>query len=205
MTAIGILGGSFDPPHIAHLILAQEALVQRGLDKVLFVPAHQPPHKLGARLADGDDRLEMVRRAIAGNDRFGVCDIELARAGVSYSYDTAVALRAQFGDACRLEFIVGADAIGDFPGWKNAAGLAEVCTIVIATRPGFDLQQLDSLKSLFGEERLAELTSNCMAIPQMTISSTELRARVRAGRPIRYLTPPAVEAYIRERGLYVDG
>lgn len=193
---VAIMGGAFDPIHIAHLLLAEEARAAFQLDEVIFVPNNQPPlPKHG--LASPAHRVEMVRLAIAGNERFTLSTIEAEREGPSYSFDTVRQLKAQRPDIREAYFITGADAILGLPRWRNFEGLLAECEFIAATRPGFDLDDLSG--SLPPD--LARRT-HALSILGLEISSTELRRRVAAGRSIRYLTPDAVVGYIEKHGLY---
>ncbi len=198
----GILGGTFDPPHIGHLALAQEAAARLRLDRVWFAPAADPPHKRGRVGASASDRAAMVELAIADNERFGLERVDLDRPGPSYTVDTLDILRARWGPDAWIGFIVGWDMLLYLPKWHDPAGvLARLDALIVAHRPGTPgeegaLAQLEaSLPDL--RERLEPL-----AAPQLEISSTGLRERVAAGLPVRYLTPDSVRAYISRCGLY---
>lgn len=195
------MGGTFDPIHQGHLVTAEEARVQFGLDQVFFVPNRHPPHKDPADLTEPEHRYLMTFLATVSNPRFSVSRLEIDRAGPSYTIDTIRALSAQHPEA-RLYYITGADAIlqvlrGE---WEQSAELLRMCEFIAATRPGFTLD-LDTLRRSNATGRPLE-NVHVMAIPAMAISSTDIRARVRAGRPIKYLVPEAVEAYIVKHELY---
>jgi nicotinate-nucleotide adenylyltransferase len=183
---VGIFGGSFNPIHLGHLLLAETARDQLGLDRVLFIPAHMPPHKASADLLPALTRLEMVKLAIREHHGFVASDIELHRSGPSYTIDTVKLLRAQAPDA-ELYLIVGADMLG--VEWKGWSELKRLCTIVAARRPGARAAKAD--KAIAWIE-----------MPQIGISSSDIRSRRHAGRSIRYLVPGAVERFIRARHLY---
>ena len=185
---IGILGGTFDPIHMGHLITAEIVRVSAALDEIIFIPAARPPHKENKGEAPAEDRLLMVQCAVEGNPSFSVSDIELRREGPSYTVDTIAALSEQLGDA-ELFFITGADAMNDLYHWHEPARLLRSCVFIAAARQGVELD----------ESRLAEQFS---PEQHLEISSTMIRMRVRAGMSIRYLVPRAVEHYIEERGLY---
>lgn len=195
------MGGTFDPIHQGHLVTAEEARVQFGLDQVFFVPNRHPPHKDPADLTEPEHRYLMTFLATVSNPRFSVSRLEIDRAGPSYTIDTIRALSAQHPEA-RLYYITGADAIlqvlrGE---WEQSAELLRMCEFIAATRPGFTLD-LDTLRRSNATGRPLE-NVHVMAIPAMAISSTDIRARVRAGWPIKYLVPEAVEAYIVKHELY---
>lgn len=198
----GILGGTFDPPHIGHLALAQEVYVRLGLDRVWFMPAGTPPHKPGREISSASDRRAMVECAIADDPRFGLLTIELERTGPSYTVDTLRLLRQQWGTSTAITFIMGWDMLAYLPKWHDPAGvIAAVDQIVAVHRPGFEAQP-DELKRLGAQlpgllERLVVLPA-----PQLDIAATSLRERVESGLPIRYLVPEAVCSYIEQHQLY---
>lgn len=199
----GILGGTFDPPHIGHLALAQEAVARLRLDRVWFLPAADPPHKRGRVNTPAHDRAAMVELAIAGNERFGLERADLDRPGPSYTVDTLDILRAHWGPEAWIGFIIGWDMLLYLPEWHDPAGvLARLDALIVARRPGTPdeagaIARLEAaLPGL--RERLTPLDA-----PQLEISSTWLRERVAARLPVRYLTPDPVRAYISQRGLYL--
>ena len=195
---IGILGGTFDPIHMGHLITAEIVRVSAALDEIIFIPAERPPHKENKGEAPAEDRLLMVQCAVEGNPAFSVSDIELRREGPSYTVDTIAALSEQLGDA-ELFFITGADAMNDLYRWHDPVRLLHSCTFIVAARQGVELDE-SRLAEQFSPEQRSRI--RIVPTPHLEISSTVIRARVRAGRSIRYLVPRAVELYIEERGLY---
>lgn len=196
MERIGVLGGTFDPIHHAHLAIAEEVRVALNLDRVLFVPAAQQPLK-DRHLASPADRLAMVQQATAPNLHFAVCEIEIQRDGPSYSVDTLAALHEAY-PAGSFWFILGADAAHSFGRWHEIERLAALTCFALVGRPAFELdlaaleQELPSLKG-----RIQQIQG-----PQLDLSATEIRARVAAGLPIRYLVPDAVAEYIAIHHLY---
>jgi nicotinate-nucleotide adenylyltransferase len=190
---LGVLGGTFDPPHLGHLILAEHAREQLRLDRVRFVPAGEPWRKADRGITPGYQRLEMVRLAIADNPFFELDDCELRRTGPSYTAVTLREMRAALADEDELFFLVGEDALADLPFWYEPAAIAEAAVIVVAPREGAPRP----LALPFGEDRIARIT-----MPYVGISSTDLRRRAREGLSLRYLVPSAVETYIRVQGLY---
>ena len=196
---IGIMGGTFDPIHVAHLAIAEEARTAFSLAQVLFVPAANPPHKLGRAITDARHRLAMVQIATASNPHFFVSAMEMERKGPSYSLLTVQELHARYGSGQALYFITGMDSINELHTWYHPKELLAACHFVGTTRPGDPVDQA-ALARDFGA--LAEGRIHCLDVPELAISSTDLRARVRAGKSIRYLVPEAVEAYIRKEGLY---
>jgi nicotinate-nucleotide adenylyltransferase len=193
---LGLLGGTFDPIHYAHLLIAEEARVEHRLDRVLFIPNGEPSHKTPEAVTAANHRYEMVRLATASNPAFECSRIEMDRPGKSYTVDTLHAIKAQFPGA-DLFFITGMDTIAEIPTWHKPEEIAGLCTFLAAERPGYDLDAiLPTLPSY--------LSGKVLPIPGvlLDISATELRERVREGRTIRYLTPDAVVEYIAEHNLY---
>lgn len=191
-TSLGILGGTFDPPHMGHLIAAQDVQAAWSLDRVLFVPAAEPPHKRGP-LTPAALRLEMLRAALAGADGFGVSDVELRRAGPSYSVDTLRQLRETF-PAARLHFIIGADQFRELHTWHEPEEVCRLARLLVMDRD--NLSPDDMASPLDVEYETVRVT-------RVDVSSTQIRRRVKAHQPIRFLVPPAVEEIIRREGLYV--
>jgi nicotinate-nucleotide adenylyltransferase len=187
------MGGTFDPIHIAHLIIAEVALEQCGLDRVLFVPSARPPHKHEDGVSSIEDRIAMVRVAIEGNPRLGLSDIETRRKGKSYTIETIRELKAALGPNERICFIMGADSLTQLSSWKAPEHLLDEVQIVVVRRPGVNERETDPAAL----EKILILDS-----PLMEISSSDIRRRAGEGRSIRYLVPPAVESYIREKNLY---
>ena len=198
---LGVFGGTFDPIHIGHLILAEHCRDACRLDRVLIVPAGQPPHKSGRRITPAKLRREMVELAIAGHAAFGVSTIELDRDGPSYSADTLAELARQHPDA-ELFFLIGADSLLDLPNWYQPSRVLSLATLVVATRPGSVLPDLAPVHSELEHDRLDAGHRQIVEIPAVHISSGALRERVAAGQTIRYLVPRAVECFIETHKLY---
>ncbi|MCD6352493.1 MAG: nicotinate-nucleotide adenylyltransferase [Armatimonadetes bacterium] len=194
---VGLMGGTFDPIHLGHLVVAEEARERFGLDRVVFVPNGQPPHKEGRRITAAEHRYNMCLLATAENPFFTVSRTEIDRDGPCYTIDTLRLFRAQLGPEAEIYFITGADAVLDLPNWREPDAILSECHVVAAHRPGFDLA---CLVPALGEERARKVQE--MALPALDISSTRIRARVAEGRSVRYLVPPAVEGYIAKMGLY---
>ena len=193
------MGGTFDPVHYGHLVTAEEALVQFNLDKVLFVPTGRPVRKTHRHLSSAEDRYLMTVIATASNPDFEVSRIEIDRPGDTYTVDTMLALRDLYGPRAELFFISGADAVREILTWKNADRFAGLCTFIAATRPGYDAEVgTDGAMGRPVPMPAVEL----MAVPALAISSSDIRDRVASHRPIRYLLPEAVAAYIEKNGLY---
>lgn len=195
---LGVLGGTFDPIHHGHLVAAQEAHDQLGLDLVLFVPAGNPPHKPAHPISAPDHRLRMVELAIADKSEFALSRVDLDRPGPCYTADTLILLRKEWGPGPTFFFIEGADSLAEITTWYRPDRLIELSELAVVQRPGaeLDLQRLEEELPGLGEHL------HWVHMPQLEISSSELRARVRDGRPISYLLPESVEAYVREQGLY---
>ncbi len=195
---IGILGGTFDPPHIGHLVIAEEARERLGLARVYFVPARQPPHKMHETVTPLQDRIEMLRLALDENAFFTLSLVEANRPGPSYTVDTIRELRREFPPASELFFIMGMDSLERLPTWHEPRQLIEMCRLAVLRRPGYaaDLNAL--------EEQIPGLKSRVVFIPapELEISSTDLQARVRAGHSIEYMVPGGVAEYIQEHHLY---
>jgi nicotinate-nucleotide adenylyltransferase len=196
---LGILGGTFDPPHVGHLVLAENARVQLALDRILFVLAGQPPHKPRQPITGGVRRAEMVEAAIAGNDAFCVSRVDLERPGPHYTVDTLALLHDRHPDA-EFFFLMGGDSLEEFPHWRDAPGILRQTRLAVMPRWGArpDMERLE--RAVPGiSQRLSWLD-----VPTLDISSTELRRRVRQDLPLRYLVPAAVETYIQALGLYEE-
>ncbi|GKU78253.1 nicotinate-nucleotide adenylyltransferase [Paenibacillus sp. L3-i20] len=194
MRKIGIMGGTFDPIHIGHLLAAETARDQCGLDEVWFIPTAGSPLKDNAQGASAKERYEMVAEAIKSNDCFRVMDIELKRGGVSYSYDTVTQLQALYPD-CAFSYIIGSDRINDLPKWNRIDQLACIVHFIGLERPS-DPMDLESLPA-FLRDRL-----HITQMPPIGISSTQLRQKLALGRTVRYSLPDEVYQYIRGHGLY---
>ncbi len=195
---IGIMGGTFDPIHIAHLVAAEEAATARALDEVIFIPARQPPHKRGEPLTDASHRLAMTRAAVADNPRFSVSTIEMDREGPSFTVDTLRELQAP---GVELSFIVGMDSLAELPTWHDPSEILSLAELVAVYRGGWDRVDMAELEAALPAVRGRV---QVVAIPALDISSTDVRRRVAEGRPIRYLVPDSVIDYIIRNGLYRD-
>ncbi|BFH61376.1 MULTISPECIES: nicotinate-nucleotide adenylyltransferase [Paenibacillus] len=190
---VGIMGGTFDPIHIGHLLAAEAARDSFGLDEVWFMPSHIPPHKEQAG-ASGEDRLGMVAEAISDHPCFRTLDIEIRRGGVSYTIDTVKEIRGSFEDI-EFHFIIGADMVNYLPKWEGIEELVNLMSFIGVGRPGSTLNLAALPPYLHGKVLLADM-------PQVDISSTEIRERLATGHSIRYMVTDSVYDYIRRRGLY---
>ena len=198
---IGILGGTFDPIHIGHLLLAEMAREALQLDEVRFIPAAIAPHKLDIKSSEGKQRLELVRLAIGGNRFFTADDRELRRSGISYTVDTLTELRAELPNA-ELVFLMGGDSLAELHTWREPARICELAFVAVLARGGLPSPDLQQLKVYLPSAQHAELASHLIPMPQMEISSSEIRARIAEGRSVRYHLHPAVAAAIDAQGLY---
>lgn len=186
---VGIMGGTFNPPHLGHLVIAESVGSQLGLDKILFIPDATPPHQTPKTAIAAKHRVAMVQRAITGNEHFALETAEVKRGGISYSYDTMMTLKQQHPDT-DYYFIIGADMVADLPNWHRIDELTKIVQFVGVKRPGYSVQS-----------RYPILWVDA---PLMAISSTMIRRRVQMGCSIRYLVPDAVIDYIEKEGLYRD-
>lgn len=195
---VGVIGGTFDPIHIGHLIIAEGARDALDLQRVIFVPAGQPPHKRSSRISPAEHRLKMVRLAIAGNGCFTASRVDIDREGPSYTVDTVRLLHDAWGPDVRIYLLIGGDSLAELPTWYQPERLLEICQVVAVPRPGYelDLESLD-VKIPGTSERIQMLS-----MPLVDLSATEIRDRVRDRRSIRYLVPDAVERYIYRHRLY---
>jgi len=198
---LGIFGGSFDPIHYGHLLLAETCREQCGLDQVLFVPAAVPPHKQERRMTSSRTRVEMLDMATAGNERFAISTIEIDRGGVSFTIDTLTALSAEFAGAA-LFLLMGADSLSEMPTWRKPQEICRLAIPLVVRRAGSPAPDFSSLIPLVAAERLDEIRDHQVEMPVIELSSTEIRQRVAAGRTIRYRTPRAVEKFIETHKLY---
>ncbi len=193
---LGVLGGTFDPVHVGHLLLAEEARERLGLEQVLFVPAGQPWRKAGKRISKAADRLAMLRLAAEDNPAFEVSDLEVSRLGPSYTGETLASIRAEHKDA-EIFFIMGEDALADLPNWRDPDRIVELAILAVARRPSDSPEDRDLELMAIAPGREVWLS-----MPRIDISSSEIRERVQKGRSVRYRVPDAVEAYMREHKLY---
>ena len=196
---LGVLGGTFDPPHAGHLTLGEVALSHLALDKVLFIPAGEPWRKEGQEISLAEDRLAMTRLAVAGNPRFEASAVEIERPGPSYTVDTLGDLLARYGPETELYVILGQDALLDLPNWKEPRRIVALAWLAVALRsPGRDLDVTDL------EAAVPGISRRLIVLPMsyVDVSATALREWARKGAALRDLVPPSVEAYIKEHGLY---
>ncbi len=195
---LGILGGTFDPPHYGHLHIAEFAMRALGLAEIVFVLAKQPPHKLDDPVSPLAARLEMLERALSDKPAFVISLIETKRTGPSYSVDTLRELRREFGDDTEIFFVMGEDSLVNFPTWHQPQEIVKLCKLAVLQRPGYDLD-VDAL-----ERQVPGVKASLKLIPaaEMNISSSEIRERVRRGESIREFVPRLVADYIESHRLY---
>ena len=189
---LGILGGTFDPIHMGHLVLAEQVREKLQLDQVIFIPCASPPHKTEEKLSPADARFEMTKLALEGNSYFSVSDIELKRKGLSFTVDTLRKLKELYKNS-ELYFLTGSDVLNEITTWKDPEEIYKLAKIVIGVRPGFDK---------FEPEDHFVKKSIMVNITGIDISSTQIREKVRKGESIRYLVPSKVEEYIKKKNLY---
>jgi len=199
--ALGILGGTFDPVHCGHLLLAECCREQCRLDEVWFLPTAQPPHKLDQEPSPGEHRIEMLELAVAGHPAFSVCRHETDRGGINYTVDT-LSHFSQEAPERELFFLLGADMLHDLPRWREAERVCQLATMVVVRRPGEGELDFDCLGPVADEERIELFRRHQVEMPQVDFSSSEIRRRVARQQSIRYQTPRAVEKYIEMHGLY---
>lgn len=198
---LGLFGGTFDPVHYGHLLLAECCREQCRLSAVWFLPAAVPPHKRNRQLTPVAARIEMLELAIAGHPAFSVSRYEADHGGINYTVDTLAHFRRQDPEG-ELFFLLGADMLHDLPGWREPARVCQLATAVVVRRSGTGPVDFDSLSQVVSPEAVERIRRHQVEMPEIGISSTELRRRVRAGLSIRYLAPRAVEKYIETHGLY---
>lgn len=214
MPGVGILGGTFDPIHLAHLRVGEELYEAESLDELRFVPSAVPPHKPAAGLTPAPHRLRMVELAVAGRPGFRAWDIELARTGPSYTVDTLRALRAEVGSAVRVLMALGRDAFAEIHTWKEVDALFALADVVVLTRPP-DARALAlddfpvATRGAFGYDprsagfrHVSGHLVTLLTVSALDISASDIRARARTGRSIRYLVPDPVREYVHAHGLY---
>jgi nicotinate-nucleotide adenylyltransferase len=186
---IGVFGGTFDPPHLGHLVVASDACGALGLDRVLWIPSAVPPHKVATVQAPAEARLEMVRAAIEGDPRFEADDLELRRPGPSYTVDTLRDLARRHAGA-ELVLLIGADNLREIPGWREPQEILKLARVAVLSRDGA------------GVPPDAPVPAVAVEVTRVDVSATEVRRRAAAGETIRYLVPDAVRALVERRGLY---
>jgi nicotinate-nucleotide adenylyltransferase len=198
---VGLFGGSFNPVHTGHLVVAQDAAEAFDLDRVVFVPCGNPPHKPSGELAAGEHRAAMIEAAIEGDPRFALSRCELERPGMTYTIDTVRAMRAARPDDS-LHFLIGADTLTELHSWKEIGALLGLCEFLTLVRPGFDPARIDPASFGLPGPWPARLLGRTARVHEIGISSRDIRMRLAEGLGIRYLVPDCVERYIGEHHLY---
>ena len=201
---IGLYGGSFDPVHIGHLIIARSVAEALELRRVIFLPSAHPPHKDATRLLDGSHRARMVKLAIDGEPLFAFSDYDLAHTGPTYTTDTVAHFKELLGTAVELHWIIGADSLAELGTWHRVGTLVDDCRIVTAARPGWERPDWSALGNALTDRQIERLRGDALETSPIDISATDIRRRVRNGQSIRYLVPEAVRTYIEKRRLYRD-
>jgi nicotinate-nucleotide adenylyltransferase len=199
---IGLYGGSFNPVHHGHLIIARSTAERLSLDRIILLPSSSPPHKQSRDLADANHRLEMIRQAINGETIFELSDFDLKRAGPTYTVDTVAHFRTTFGPEARLYWLIGTDSLAELTTWRQVERILDLCDIATAHRPGHDQIDWQALATHFGVDRTDRLRAGIIETPRIDISSSNIRERVHDGQSIRYLVPDVVAQYIAQQGLY---
>lgn len=200
---IGLYGGSFNPIHLGHLIVARAVAEIAGLDRLIFLPSRTPPHKTNHQLLDAEHRAAMVRLAIADEALFEHSDYDL-RDGPTFTIDTVRHFRNAFGKETELFWLIGGDSLRDLVSWKQLADLVRACTLLTATRAGFAHIDWTPFRSIVGDDGITRLQNGMLMTPVVEISSTDIRRRIRDHKSIRFLVPENVRAYIETRGIYLD-
>lgn len=199
----GVMGGAFDPIHYGHLVTAEEALSQFNLDKIIFMPTGQPPHKEARKMVVAEERYLMTVMATASHPQFSVSRYEIDKPAPSYTIDTVEALKRSMAPSSELYFITGADAVLEILTWKEPHKLAKYCSFIAATRPGYDLSKLKVTISDLKERGIVFPDVHFVEVPALAISSTDIRKRVNENRPITFLLPHPVANYIKKEKFYM--
>jgi nicotinate-nucleotide adenylyltransferase len=198
---LGVFGGTFDPIHYGHLILAEQCREQGRLDQVLFIPAPRPPHKQERPLTPFAQRVEMLSLALAGNPAFRIDELERDRPGLSYTVTTLEELCSRQADA-ELFLLVGSDTLSDFSTWYSPARILELASLLVMVRPGWPIITAEQLQRALSLPKDNDVRLQIADVPLIDISSRDLRRRIAEGRSVRYMVPRAVEAFIHEKRLY---
>jgi nicotinate-nucleotide adenylyltransferase len=207
MNAVALLGGTFNPIHNGHLLIAEEARTRYNLDKVLFIPSFQPPHKETPDLADPAQRLIMTYLATVNNPCFEVSSVELDRGGRSYSVETLRHFKATYGEGTPLYFLIGADMLMELTTWKNIDEILGLCRFIVVNRPGYDISKILNYRFIAsgGTDLSDTLLDNILVedMARIDISSTQIRQRVKEWKSIKYMVPEPVEQFIHNQQLYL--
>lgn len=199
---VALYGGSFNPIHHGHLIVARAMAEQRRLDRIIFLPSATPPHKQDETLADPVHRAAMVALAIENEPRFEMSDFDLTRTGPSYTIDTVDHFRGTLGDDVPLRWIIGADSLNDLTSWHKVGALVDNCQLLTAVRGGSETIDWETLRDTLSESQVEKLRNGVIKTPRIDISSTDIRHRAEQGESIRYLVPEVVDQYIQAHAIY---
>ncbi|NOT00772.1 MAG: nicotinate (nicotinamide) nucleotide adenylyltransferase [Phycisphaerales bacterium] len=199
---IGLYGGSFNPIHVGHLIVARVAAELLGWERVYLIPSGQPPHKRAGALLDGCHRAAMIRAAIADDPLFELDEHDLRQTGRCYTVNTVAHFAERLGAGVELHWLIGADSLSELATWHRVADLVGSCRVVTAARPGWEAPSLDALRPHLTDEQIGQLRSDILDTPRIDVSASAVRGRVADGLSIRYLVPESVRAYIETHGLY---
>ena len=198
---IGLLGGTFDPIHFGHLLLAVHSYEELDLDLVIFIPSRLPPHK-AQPVAKADERLQMVQLAVGDDERFLVCDCELARTTPSYTIDTVKEFQQSLGPETQLFWLIGLDMLAELPTWHEVHKLVDMIDIVVVSRAGQPPADFSALRPTLTTEQINRIQGHAIEVPLIGVSSTMIRERIAEGQSLRYFLPESVEKYITENKLY---
>jgi nicotinate-nucleotide adenylyltransferase len=201
MRRVGVFGGTFDPVHLAHLVVAEQCREQGRLDEVWFVPSARPPHKLDRPLTPFGQRVEMLALALAGNAAFRIDQSEKDRPGPSFTADTLDDFRRRHAD-CEFFLVIGSDTLKDLPGWRDPARVVEAATLLVVARPHNPVPSPEQVRAALGLPGEVPLRLQVVQAPLIDVASRDLRDRAAHGRSLRYLVPRAVECYIEDKHLY---
>jgi len=199
---VGLFGGTFNPVHIGHLIVARAVFEHLKLERMVLIPSANPPHKGSEGVADAENRLAMLRLAVTDEPGFDISNCEIERPGPSYTIDTVITFRRELGDKAELHWLIGADSLSELASWYRVDELVGMCQIVTAARPGWESPDLSALTERVGEREVGRLRDGILPTPRIDISASEIRRRVRGGQSVRWLVPMAVAQYIDRGGLY---
>lgn len=199
---IALFGGTFDPVHLGHTIVAADVYEHIDVEKIIFIPAKRSPLKGFSPVVSDDVRLEMITLAIANENKFEVSDYELRRPAPSYTIETVKKFHVEYGNDTLLYWLIGADSIGDLEYWHRVVELIDICNITTMYRAGFKPPDFSGFKAIWGQKRIEKLQQNVIQTPLVDISSTEIRNRLVAGLDVNDMLHPDVADYIEEHNLY---
>ena len=199
---VGILGGTFNPIHMGHLIMAEEVCRHHNLSRVIFIPAYIPPHKYVEDLANANQRYQMVQHAIKEISKFEVSYLEIKREGKSFTIDTVQEILHHYGEDSDIFLIMGADSLNELELWKDIKKISQLCHFVIVNRTGYNTEPSARLVEIIGKDKVSDMERLRLTIEPVGISSTDIRKRINDGVEIKNLVPKCVEVYIKEHGLY---